>query len=207
MLRLGVLVSGGGTNLQAIIDKIESGYLKDCGIVSVVSNKKDADALTRAEKHNIPAYYIPKKGLSTEEYDQILIDHFTEKEADLIVMAGFTCIVGKAFVDKFKNRIINVHPSLIPAFCGKGYYGLIPHKEALAYGVKLTGATVHYVELETDAGPIILQKAVEVRNDDTPETLQKRVMEEAEWVILPEAIKLISENRVRVEGRKVLIKD
>lgn len=208
MLKLGVLVSGGGTNLQAIIDKIESGYLSNCTIVTVISSKPDAYALERARKHNIEGVCIPRKSFdSIEEYDRALIAHLEKRDVDLVVMAGFLSILGETFTKRYKNRIINVHPSLIPSFCGKGYYGLIPHIKALEYGVKVTGATVHFVELEADAGPIILQKAVYIEEGDTPETLQKRVMEEAEWDILPRAIKLISENKVVIEGRTVKILD
>lgn len=206
MLRLGVMVSGGGTNLQAIMDKIEAGYLENCSIVTVISSKKDAYALVRAEKHGIPSACIRRKDYnSLDEFDEALVSHLKKYKVDLVVMAGYLSIVGEKFVNEFPNRIINIHPSLIPAFCGKGYYGIIPHREALEYGVKVTGATVHFVTLETDSGPIILQKAVCVREDDTPETLQKRVMEEAEWEILPEAIKLFSEGRLVIEGRKVRI--
>jgi len=207
MLRIGVLVSGGGTNLQAIIDKIECGYLKNCSIVTVVSSRPGAYALERAARHNIPSVCIPRKEYSEiEEYDKALIEHLKSYEVDLVVMAGFLSILGETFIRQYENRIINVHPSLIPAFCGKGYYGLIPHIKALEYGVKVTGATVHFVDLEADSGAIILQKAVYVREDDTPESLQRRVMEEAEWEILPEAIKLFAEGRISVEGRKVRIK-
>jgi len=206
MLRIGVLVSGGGTNLQAIIDKIESGYLNNCSIVTVVSSKPDAYALERAKKHNIPAACISRKSFDTpDEYDEALIRHFEENNVELVVMAGFLSILGEKFVNAYKNRIINIHPSLIPSFCGKGYYGIIPHQKALEYGVKVTGATVHFVDVEADSGPIILQKAVYIKDEDTPESLQKRVMEEAEWEILPEAIKLYSEGRLVVEGRKVRI--
>ncbi|NLC69085.1 MAG: phosphoribosylglycinamide formyltransferase [Clostridiaceae bacterium] len=206
MLRLGVMVSGGGTNLQAIIDSIESGYLVNCSIVTVVSSRKDAYALVRAEKHGIPSVCIRRKDYDTlEEYDEALVSHLKKYKVDLVVMAGFLSIVGERFINEFPSRIINIHPSLIPSFCGKGYYGIIPHKAALEYGVKVTGATVHFVTLEADSGPIILQKAVYVKEDDTPETLQKRVMEEAEWKILPEAIKLFSQGRLAVEGRKVRI--
>jgi len=208
MLRIGVLVSGGGTNLQAIIDKIEEGYLKDCSIVTVVSSRPGAYALERAKKHGIPCEVISRKNYSsTDDYDKALVEHFTKYNAGLIVMAGFLSMVGPLFIKTFKNRIINIHPSLIPSFCGKGYYGIIPHQKALEYGVKVTGATVHFVEEEYDSGPVILQKAVQVKDDDTPETLQKRVMEEAEWLILPEAIKLFSEGRLIIEGRKVKIKE
>lgn len=206
MLRIGVLVSGGGTNLQAIIDRIDSGYLKGCSIVSVVSSKPGVFALERARIHNIPAECIMRKNYaSLNEYDQAIIEVFEHHEVELVVMAGFLSILGQGFIKRYNGRIINIHPALIPSFCGQGYYGLIPHQKALEYGVKVTGATAHFVELETDAGPIILQKAVDIKCDDTPETLQKRVMEEAEWVILPEAIKLFSEGRLRIEGRKVRI--
>lgn len=206
MLKIGVLVSGGGSNLQAIIDKLESGYIKNCEIVTVISNKEDAYALERAKKHNIPSVYINRKKYTTRnEFENAIIIHLEKCKVDLVVLAGFLSILGSDFIKKFENKIINVHPSLIPSFCGKGYYGIIPHQKALDYGVKVTGATVHFVELEADTGPIILQKAVYIKDDDTPETLQKRVMEEAEWEILPEAIKLIAEGRVRIEGRRVTL--
>ncbi|RCX16929.1 formyltetrahydrofolate-dependent phosphoribosylglycinamide formyltransferase [Anaerobacterium chartisolvens] len=206
MLRIGVLVSGGGTNLQAIIDKIENGYLDKCSIVTVVSGKHDAYALQRATKHGIPSICISSKDYaSIDEYDTAIIEHFKEYQVGLVVMAGFLSILGEKFTMAFQNKIINIHPSLIPAFCGKGYYGIIPHRRALEYGVRVSGATVHFVEREADAGPIILQKAVSIEQEDTPETLQKRIMEEAEWDILPAAIKLFSENRLVVEGRRVRI--
>jgi len=208
MLKIGVLVSGGGTNLQAIIDKIENGQLKNCSIETVVSSKPGAYALKRAEKHGIPCACIQRKDyMSQDEYDDALLNHFEKYDVGLIVMAGFLSMAGEKFVNSYKNKIMNIHPSLIPSFCGKGYYGIIPHEKALEYGVKVTGATVHFVDLDYDSGPIILQKAVHVHDDDTPETLQKRVMEEAEWVILPEAIRLFSEGRITVEGRKVRIRD
>lgn len=206
MLKIGVMVSGGGTNLQAIIDKIESGYLKNCSIVTVVSSRRGAYALERAKKHGIPTKCFIKKDFPTiADYDVALIEHFRKYNVDLIVLAGFLSMIGGKLIEKYKNSIINVHPSLIPSFCGKGFYGIIPHQKAIEYGVKVTGATVHFVELEYDSGPIILQKAVYIREDDTPETLQRRVMEEAEWEILPEAIKLFSEGKLVVEGRKVRI--
>jgi phosphoribosylglycinamide formyltransferase-1 len=206
MLKIGVMVSGGGTNLQAIIDSIESGYLKNCSIVTVISSRANAFALKRAERYHIPAVCIPRKNYrNLEEYDNALIAHLKKYDVGLVVMAGYLSIVGEKFINEFSNRIINIHPSLIPAFCGKGYYGIIPHEKALEYGVKVTGATVHFVTLEPDAGPIILQKAIYVKEDDTPEVLQKRVMQEAEWEILPEAIKLFSEGSLIIEGRKVRI--
>lgn len=206
MLKIGVLVSGGGTNLQAIIDKIGSGYLENCSIVTVVSSRAGVFALERAAKNHIPSRCISRKNfLSIEEYDEALIQHFEEHQVELIVMAGFLSMVGENFNRVFHNRVINIHPSLIPAFCGKGYYGIIPHQKALEYGVKVTGATVHFVEPEYDSGPIIFQKAIEILDHDTPETLQKRVMEEAEWELLPKAIKLYSEGKIKIEGRKVRI--
>ena len=169
MFKLGVMVSGGGTNLQAIIDKIKSGYLEGCSIATVVSSRKDAYALERAKQNDIPAVCISKKNYASEEdYDRALIEHFGRYDVDLVVLAGFLSMLGKNFIDTYRNRIINVHPSLIPAFCGKGHYGIIPHQKALEYGVKVTGATVHFVDYEYDSGPIILQKAVEVMDDDTP---------------------------------------
>lgn len=206
MLRLGVMVSGGGTNLQAILDKIDNGYLKNCIVTVVVSSKKDVYALERAEKHGIPAFVISKKQFaSVSEYDQALIDCFKEHRIDLVVLAGFLSMLGPGVINAYRNRIINIHPSLIPSFCGKGMYGIIPHQKVLEYGVKVTGATVHFVDLEYDSGPIILQKAVCVEDNDTPEILQRRVMEEAEWEILPEAIRLYEEGRLKMEGRKVFI--
>jgi len=206
MLNIGVLVSGGGSNLQAIIDKLESGYIKNAKIVTVVSSKPDVYALQRAKKYGIGSTCISRKSFNNmDEYDEALIKHFQENNIDLVVMAGFLSILGERFIKKYTNRVINIHPSLIPAFCGKGFYGIIPHQYVLDSGVKVTGATVHFVELETDAGPIILQKAVYVEDDDTPETLQRRVMEQAEWEILPEAIKLFVENRLHIEGKRVKI--
>ena len=193
MFRIGVLVSGGGTNLQAIIDRIEDGYLSNCIITSVVSSKEGVFALERAKKHGISAKCISRKAYANaEEYSSGLANHFEQENVDLIVLAGFLTVLSENFIKKFENRIINVHPSLIPSFCGKGFYGLIPHEEALKYGVKVTGATVHFVNGEVDGGKIILQKAVYVQDDDTPEVLQARVMKEAEHIILPEAIKKLS---------------
>jgi phosphoribosylglycinamide formyltransferase 1 len=207
MLKIGVLVSGGGTNLQAIIDKINSGYLKNCEISTVVSSKPGVFALERAEKNGINSVCLSRKNYdSIENYDDALIEHFDNYKVDLIVMAGFLSMVGGRLNSVYKNRMINIHPSLIPSFCGKGFYGIVPHQKALEYGVKVTGATVHFVELEYDSGPIIFQKAVNIKEDDTPEILQKRVMEEAEWELLPEAIKLFSEGKLIIEDRKVKIK-
>lgn len=206
MLNVGILVSGGGSNLQAIIDKVESGYIKNVSIVTVVSSRPDAYALERAKKHGIKGICISRKTFNTiEEYDEALISHFKALEVDLVVMAGFLSILGERFTRAYEGRVINIHPALIPSFCGKGFYGIIPHQKVLESGVKVTGATVHFVELEADTGPIILQKAVYVQDDDTPEILQKRVMEQAEWEILPEAVRLFAENRLVVEGRRVKI--
>lgn len=193
MFRIGVLVSGGGTNLQAIIDRIEDGYLENCIITSVVSSKEGAYALQRAEAHGISAICMARKDYSdVSAYSRALAEHFTRENVDLIVLAGFMTVLSDEFIQTFENKIINVHPSLIPAFCGKGFYGLAPHQAALDYGVKITGATVHYVNGTVDGGKIILQKAVPIEDGDTPEVLQARVMREAEHIILPEAVKLIS---------------
>lgn len=199
MLKIGVLVSGGGTNLQAIINKIEDGYIQNCKIVSVVSNKKDAYALERAKKYNIETAVISKRDYENKElYDEALINHFKTKEVDLIVLAGFMVVLGQKFIQAYQNKIINIHPSLIPSFCGNGFYGIKVHEAALNRGVKVTGATVHIVDEGTDTGPILLQKAVNVNDNDTPETLQKRVMEEAEWIIYPRAIKMIAEGEIKL---------
>ena len=208
MTNIGVLVSGGGTNLQAIIDRIADGFLNKCKLCVVVSSKPGVYALTRAKNAGIPFECVERKVYpSIDDYDRRIIEIFEKYNVGLVVMAGYLCVSSRSFVERYKDCIINIHPSLVPAFSGKGYYGLIPHQKALEYGVKITGATVHFVEYEVDAGPIILQKAIKVLADDTPELLQKRVMEEAEWRLLPEAIKLFSEGRLVVEGRKVRILD
>ena len=207
MLNIGVMVSGGGTNLQAILDRIEDGTLSDCSVVTVISSREGVFALERAKKYKINSTVISRKNFnSIDEYDQALIRHMRNHKVQLVVLAGFLSLLGENFVQEYKNSIINIHPSLIPSFCGKGYYGIVPHQKALEYGVKITGATVHFVEPEYDSGPIILQKAIEVLPDDTPETLQKRVMEQCEWKLLPEAIRLFSQGRLSVEGRKVIIR-
>lgn len=199
MLKIGVLVSGGGTNLQAIIDKIENGYITNAKIVSVVSSKEGAYALERAKKHNIASEVIsPKQFSDKEDFSQALIKYFKEKEVDLIILAGFMTVLRPSFIQAFSNRIINIHPSLIPSFCGNGFYGLKVHEAALAKGVKVTGATVHFVDEGTDTGKILMQKAVYVQENDTPEILQKRVMEEAEWVIFPETVKQIAEGKIKL---------
>lgn len=206
MLKLAVLVSGGGTNLQAIMDGIASGSITNAKIVTVISNNKNAYALTRAEQVGIPASCIsPKDYADREAFHEALLKALVESEADLIVLAGCLVVIPEMIIDRFPNRIINIHPSLIPSFCGTEYYGLKVHEGALARGVKLTGATVHFVDKGTDTGPIILQKAVEVLPDDTPKSLQQRVMEQAEWVIMPKAIDLIANGKVKVQDGKVLI--
>jgi phosphoribosylglycinamide formyltransferase-1 len=204
MLKVAVLVSGGGTNLQAIIDSIENGTLKNTQIVEVISNNKNAYALERAAKHHIPATCIsPKDYEERSRFEQALLDELVRSGAELIVLAGFLVVIPAKLIAQFPYKIINVHPSLIPSFCGTGYYGLKVHEGVLERGVKVTGATVHFVDEGTDTGPIILQKAVEVEPDDTPQSLQKRVMEQAEWKLLPQAIGLIAENKIEVRDGKV----
>ena len=206
MLRVSVLVSGGGTNLQAIIDAVESGRLPDVKIVSVISSSRNAYALERAGKHGIPAMVLsPRDYPDREQYARALIASLEETGTQLVVLAGFLVVIPPLVVEAYQNRIINIHPSLIPSFCGKGCYGLKVHEMALERGVKVTGATVHFVDSGTDTGPILLQKAVEVLPDDTPSVLQKRVMEEAEWKLLPEAIALIAADKVAVEGGRAVI--
>ena len=191
MTKIAVLVSGGGTNLQALIDAQKSGVLSSGEIKLVISNNEDAFALQRAKNAGISTTVCNKKTLG-DEFENTLIKSLEENDIDIIVLAGFMCILSEKFTSHFANRIINVHPSLIPSFCGKGFYGLKVHEAALAYGVKVTGATVHFVNEIPDGGKIIMQKAVSVKDDDTPETLQKRVMEEAEWKILPMALEKVS---------------
>ena len=206
MLKLAVLVSGGGTNLQSIIDSIADGRITNAEIKVVISNNKNAYALERAAKAGIPAKALsPKDFTGREAFNDALLQELINSEADLVVLAGCLVVIPPKIVEHFKNRIINIHPSLIPSFCGKDYYGLKVHEGVLNRGVKVTGATVHFVDDGTDTGPIILQKAVEVHQDDTPKSLQLRVMEEAEWVIMPRAIDLIANGKVKVEGGKALI--
>ena len=206
MKRIAVLVSGGGTNLQALIDAQARGELGG-EIAAVISSKAGAYALERAAKAGIPGYVLPRKEFdSNRAMTQALVDMLKDMNIDLIVLAGCMIIFTQELVDAYPNAIMNVHPALIPSFCGEGFYGLHVHEKALEYGVKLSGATVHFVSAECDGGPIIAQKAVEVRTDDTPETLQRRIMEEAEWKLLPEAVRLFCEGRLSVEGRKVIIK-
>ena len=193
--RIAVLVSGGGTNLQALIDAQKSGIIKSGEITLVISNKKDAYALTRAQNAGIDSLVIEKKG--NENFEEQIIEALENNKTDLIVLAGFMCILSERFTKKYENRILNVHPSLIPSFCGEGFYGLKVHEAALNYGVKVTGATVHFVNEIPDGGKIILQKAVNIEEGDTPEILQKRVMEQAEWKILPEAVEKISKTLVK----------
>lgn len=197
MLRVGVLVSGGGTNLQAIIDAVEAGTITNASLEVVISNNPGAYALERAKQHGIKALCIsPKDFPDREAFNEAFLEKLEEYHLDLIVLAGFLVKIPEAMVARYERRIINVHPSLIPAFCGVGYYGLKVHEAALARGVKVTGATVHFVDSGMDTGPIILQKAVEVQVGDTPEILQRRVMEQAEWVILPKAIHMIANGEV-----------
>ncbi|WNV58876.1 phosphoribosylglycinamide formyltransferase [Oscillospiraceae bacterium NTUH-002-81] len=206
MLKIAVLVSGGGTNLQAIIDAIADGTITDTQIVTVISNNAGAYALERANAAGIAASCIsPKNYESRALFNEALLEAVQASGADLIVLAGFLVVIPEQMIRAYRNRIINIHPSLIPSFCGTGYYGLKVHEGVLARGVKVTGATVHFVDEGTDTGPILLQKAVEVRQDDTPQSLQRRVMEEAEWKLLPRAIDLIAHDRVRVEGAKTVI--
>ncbi|MFT3983417.1 MAG: phosphoribosylglycinamide formyltransferase [Lachnospiraceae bacterium] len=204
MLNIAVLVSGGGTNLQAIIDAIEQKKITGVKIALIISNKSDAYALERAAKNGIPARCIsPKDYENRDDYDTAMLKALSGADAKLIVLAGFLVVLSSRFVRAWEGRIINIHPSLIPSFCGEGYYGLKVHEKVLERGVKVTGATVHFVDAGTDTGPIIMQKAVEVRPDDTPERLQKRVMEQAEWQLLPAAIQAIANGEVVLENGRI----
>ena len=206
MLKVAVLVSGGGTNLQAILDAIDNGTITNAKVEVVISNNKNAYALERAKNHGIDAICISPKDFETRDaFNSAFLEKLDAYQPDLIVLAGFLVVIPEMMIKKYENRIINIHPSLIPSFCGKGYYGLKVHEGVLNRGVKVTGATVHFVDEGTDTGPIILQKAVEVQQDDTPEILQRRVMEEAEWIIMPKAIDLIANGRVSVVDGKVRI--
>ena len=206
VFRIAVLVSGGGTNLQAIIDAIDQGTIKDTEIALVLSNNEGAFALERARRRGIPATVVsPKSYASRAAFNEALLDCVREHRPDLVVLAGFLCAIPDEMVEAYRNRIINIHPSLIPSFCGKGYYGLKVHEAALERGVKISGATVHFVDSGTDTGPIIMQKAVTVLPDDTPKSLQLRIMEQAEWKILPRVIDLIAHGKVKVDGRKVTV--
>jgi phosphoribosylglycinamide formyltransferase-1 len=206
MFRLAVFVSGGGTNLQALIDRIADNSLQNIEICCVIASKCHTGAQQRAEKAGIDCMVVNRKDFNSQEaYDEALLTSLADKNIDLIVLAGFMSLLGSRFVSMYENKIINIHPSLIPAFCGHGLYGIRPHRAALEYGVKVSGATVHYVDEEYDTGPIILQKAVEVKSGDTPETLQLRIMQEAEQIILPQAVALIAAGRVRISGRQTYI--
>ena len=207
MKKIAVLVSGGGTNLQAILDACDSGIIKNGRVEVVVSSKEGAYALERAKNHGVDGIVIPKKDYPDRvEYTKKLIDELQARSVDLVVLAGFMIILDECFTRTFENRVMNVHPALIPSFCGEGFYGLHVHEAALAKGVKLSGATVHFVNEVCDGGPIIAQKSVAVLEGDTPETLQRRIMEEAEWKLLPEAIELFCADRLSVEGSIVHIK-
>ena len=206
--RIAVLVSGGGTNLQALIDAQSRGELGGGEIVAVISSKAGAYALERAKNAGIAGYVLPRKEFDSNQAMTVaLVEMLKKLDIDLVVLAGCMIIFTQELVDAYPNAIMNVHPALIPSFCGPGYYGLHVHEEALRYGVKLSGATVHFVSAECDGGPIIAQKSVVVRHGDTPETLQKRIMEEAEWKLLPEAVALFCQERLSVEGRNVIIKE
>ena len=208
MLKMAVLVSGGGTNLQAIIDGIDQGTITNAKIEVVISNNANAYALERAKKHGIEAKCVsPKNFADREAFNLALLETIQSYGVDLVVLAGCLVVIPKCMVDAYPNKIINIHPALIPSFCGTGYYGLKVHEGVLARGVKVTGATVHFVDAGTDTGPIILQKAVEVQQGDTPEVLQRRVMEQAEWIIMPKAIDLIANGKVEVVDGLVKIKE
>lgn len=202
MLRVGVMVSGGGTNLQAILDALDAGEITGATIEVVVSNNPNAYALERARKHGVEAVCLSPKDFSDRDaFEKAFLEKVDSYNLDLIVLAGFLVRIPEAMVRKYERRIINIHPSLIPSFCGVGFYGLKVHEAALARGVKVTGATVHYVDGGMDTGPILLQKAVEVKDGDTPEVLQRRVMEEAEWILLPEAINRIANGQIQEEEK------
>ena len=205
--KIAVFVSGGGTNLQALLDAEAAGKLGSGRITLVVASKPGVYALERAKNHGVPSLVLARKDYdSIAAYTKALTDTVVENGIDLIVLAGFMTIIDEQLYERYPNRILNVHPALIPSFCGKGFYGLHVHEAALAKGVKVSGATVHFVTPECDAGPIVLQKAVAVEDDDTPETLQKRIMEQAEWKILPEAVRLFCEDRIAVDGNVVKIR-
>jgi len=208
MLNIAVLASGGGTNLEAIFKAIEDGRISDAKISVVISNNQQAFALERAKRRNVDAVCISPKSYETRsEFDQQLLKEINSRKIDLVVLAGYLVQISSKMVDAFPMEILNIHPSLIPSFCGKGCYGIYVHEKVLERGVKITGATVHFVDGGTDTGPIILQKAVNVLSGDTPEDLQKRVMEEAEWVILPEAIQLYVQNRLKVANGQVIVEE
>ncbi len=206
MLKVAVMVSGGGTNLQAIIDAVQAGTITNTEIVAVISNNKGAYALERAKNAGIQGIVVSPKDYETrEQFNVALVEQVDVLQVDLIVLAGYLVVIPPAMIDKYENRIINIHPSLIPSFCGTGFYGLKVHEAALERGVKVVGATVHFVDKGTDTGPILLQKAVSVEQGDTPEVLQRRVMEQAEWLLLPQAIDLIANGKVSVVDGKTVI--
>lgn len=206
MFNLAVFVSGGGTNLQAILDQIADGRLQNIGIACVVASREGTYAQVRAEQAGIPCRVISRKSFDDlAAYDQAVLDYLADRSIQLIVLAGFLSLLGPALVTRYHHRIINIHPALIPAFCGPGLYGLKPHEAVLAYGAKVSGATVHFVDELYDTGPILLQKAIPVRDDDTPQSLQQRIMQEVEQELLPRAVGLIASGRVRIEGRKTYI--
>ena len=208
MLKLAVCVSGGGTNLQAIMDAIDNGTITNTKIEVVISNNANAYALERARNHGIEAICVsPKQFESREVFNQAFLEKLNSYQVDLVVLAGFLVVLPQQMIAEYRNRIINIHPSLIPSFCGTGFYGLKVHEKVLERGVKITGATVHFVDEGTDTGPIILQKAVEVQQGDTPEVLQRRVMEQAEWVIMPKAIDLIANGKVSVADGHAIISE
>ena len=208
MLRVVVMVSGGGTNLQAILDAVDNGKITNAEVAAVISNNEGVYAIERAKKHGVPAFVVTPKAYETRDaFDEALLETVKACKPDLIVLAGFLVKIPAAMIEAYRNKIINIHPSLIPSFCGVGYYGLKVHEAALAYGVKLTGATVHFVNEVPDGGAIILQKAVPVLEGDTPDSLQKRVMEQAEWQLLPEAVALFCAGSIRVEGRRAIIEE
>ncbi|MCR4924682.1 MAG: phosphoribosylglycinamide formyltransferase [Clostridiales bacterium] len=208
MLNIAVLVSGGGTNLQALIDSERNGEIKNGKIVRVISSKADAYAIERAKKVGIPAVVVERKKYeNSQQYDEAILSALEESKADLVVLAGFMSILGASVIRKYENKIINIHPALIPSFCGKGFYGLKVHEAALEKGVKVTGATVHFVNEIADDGAIILQECIKVNDDDTPQTLQRRVMENIEWKILPKAVSLFCEGKIEVVGSKTKIKE
>ncbi len=208
MLKVVVCVSGGGTNLQAVMDAIDKGEITNVEIAGVISNNQNAFALERARKAGIPAFCIsPKDFEDRAAFHKALLEKVNELTPDLIVLAGYLVTIPEEMIEAYQNRIINIHPSLIPSFCGVGYYGLKVHEGALARGVKISGATVHFVDAGTDTGPIIFQKAVEVKPDDTPKTLQQRIMEEAEWKILPKAIDYIANGKIKIVDNRVIVEE
>lgn len=208
MLKVVVCVSGGGTNLQAVMDAMDKGEITNAEIAGVISNNQNAFALERARKAGIPAFCIsPKDYEDRAAFHKALLGKVNELAPDLIVLAGYLVTIPEEMIEAYQNRIINIHPSLIPSFCGVGYYGLKVHEGALARGVKISGATVHFVDAGTDTGPIIFQKAVEVKPDDTPKTLQQRIMEEAEWKILPKAIDYIANGKIKIADNRVIVEE